>query len=120
MPGIENWSPHPVMIDGRQYPSSLDAARALAPDPSKLVRVYSALRRALGKGERAFMGRTISYAPPPRRRYDTVAMGSDSDFGKLVECPAPDRRLEREPGSGPLLRYPFFESPLYRGIRHYH
>jgi hypothetical protein len=66
------------------------------------------------------MGHVVSYAPPPRRRYDTRARGSDSDFGELVECSAPDRRIEREPASGPLLRYPFFEDPLYRGIWHYH
>jgi hypothetical protein len=105
---------------GIRYPSALDAARALAPDPSKRVRTYAAMRRALARGDPVFMGRTISYAPPPRRRYDGGAAGSGSDFGELAEQPAPDRRVEREPGSGPLLRYPFFESPLYWGIRYYH
>jgi hypothetical protein len=119
MPGTADWAPKPVMVDGSRYPSALDAARAIAPDPSKRVRVYAAMRRVLARGERSFMGHTVFYEPPPRR-YDIEAAGSGSDFGKLAECPVPGHPVERKPASGPLLRYPPFEGPLYRGINHYH
>ncbi|MDR1287115.1 MAG: hypothetical protein LBK08_05865 [Treponema sp.] len=108
MPGTADWSCRPVTVDGVHYPSTLEAARALAPDPSKHVSVYAALRRALARGEKVFMGHAVSYAP--------VAAKNGPCFGE----PASSRRAERKPGSGPLLRYPPFESPLCRGINRYH
>jgi hypothetical protein len=66
------------------------------------------------------MGHAVSCAPASRRRYDVIAAKNGSDFEELAERPAPDRRIERLPGSGPLLRYLPFEGPLYQGINHYH
>jgi len=104
---------YPLIINNRYFENTRIAFREIF---KPIGCSYDRLQRALKSGKSELLGYRIERV---NQRYALSSPKEpDSDCADLITLPAKTALYKERKRGEPLLRYPYGESPLYRGIQH--